>query len=162
MIDPSFSPSDVPLALAGGFALVAASCRRMTLLRAFSLAAAVMLVAHGIVASTWPSLVLGALLLTAHAVRLVLHRQAVARDRVASARGAYRLGQPLPVPMGVSAPSASAAQKRRNKVDAKTAPKAAPITGFGGLPMAEVAVGQAPLESANAPRALPASGARSA
>jgi hypothetical protein len=147
MFEPTFTLAHVPLALAAACTLLAASCRRMTWLRAFSLASALLLLVHGALAQAWPSLVLGLLLAPTHGVRLWLHRRAVAFERSARARSDYRHGPALPVPLG-TAMATRAGQGGRERA---ATPKAARSTGFGGLPMADVAAGQNwPTQSANA------------
>jgi hypothetical protein len=117
MMEMLLQPVHLPLLLAAACMVAAAGCRRMTHVRAASIAAAALLLMHGLVAGVMATAALGALLLPLHIVRLVLHRRAVARMSPATpaalepgarmARRGYGAGpgygrQTLPVPTGLN------------------------------------------------------------
>jgi hypothetical protein len=117
-------PMHLPLLASAACMAVAAGCRRMTHLRVLSIAAAALLVLHGLLAGMPATAWLGLLLLPLHVVRLVLHRRAVAHlhaPEAAADASTARLHQraygraqgygqySLPVPTGLNAPQATQA-----------------------------------------------------
>lgn len=122
MTDLLLHPMHLPLWLAAGCLLAAAACRRMTHVRLLSIAAAALLLLHGLLAGEAATAALGALMLPLHALRLWAHRQAVARHRRGQghAPGLGYSPRVLPIPSGLDG--------ARNET-----PPAAPVTGFGLL-----------------------------
>jgi hypothetical protein len=128
---------------AGACLLTAAAMRQMRALRSVALLGSLLLTGYGFAAGVLPAMVMGGLLMPAHAWRLWQCLRAGRRPPAGYARPGYR-SRPLPIPLGTEAPSPPQARPSA----AKPAPHHAPIRFVDGTR------GFAPLfpaEAANAP-----------